>query len=379
MLIKRKIQDKIEKRLWQGKIIIIYGARQVGKTTLARELLQKYPESSAYYNCEESDVASGLSAGTSTALKQFFGDKKLVVLDEAQKIKDIGTKLKLLVDNYPEMQVIATGSSSFELSNIVNEPLTGRFFSFQLYPFSLRELLATRSDIEIKRLLPSFMRFGLYPSIVDLGEEEAAEQISLISRSYLFKDIFALQELRSPEVLDRLTQMLALQVGREVSLEELSRSLSVSIETVNRYLLLLERAFVIFRLPAFSRNLRTEIKKSRKIYFFDCGLRNAIISNFNSLEKRDDVGALWENFCLVERIKANQADGLSPKRYFWRTYDQKEIDYIEEAGGALSAFEFKWSEGKSAKLPKAWQENYPGASFGVVSPADVDGFILGKS
>ena len=366
MLIKREIQEKIEKDLWKEKIVIVYGARQVGKTTLVNQILKKYPEESGYYNCEEGDVAEGLSVETSTALKNFFGKKKLVILDEAQKIKNIGIKLKLLIDNYPEMQIIATGSSSFELANIVNEPLTGRFYSYQLYPFSLFELKQIYSEMEIKRLLERFLRLGLYPEITKLGEQEAQKQISLIANSYLFKDIFTFQEVRNPEVLTKLTQMLALQLGNEVSLEELANSLGVSIETVERYIILLERAFVIFRLPAFSRNLRTEIKKSRKIYFYDCGIRNALIRNFNSLELRSDVGALWENFCIAERIKSNQRKDLSPNQYFWRTYSQKEIDYLEDQDGRLSAFEFKWNK-KKTKVPKEFLDAYKNYEFEIVS------------
>ena len=366
MLIKREIQEKIEKDLWKGKIVIIYGARQVGKTTLVNQILKKYSEKSEYYNCEESDVAEGLSAGTSTALKNFFGEKKLVILDEAQKIRDIGIKLKLLVDNYPEMQIVATGSSSFELANIINEPLTGRFYSYQLYPFSLFELKQIYSETEVNRLLERFLRLGLYPEITKLGEQEAQKQISLIANNYLFKDIFTFQEVRNPEVLIKLAQMLALQLGNEVSLDELSNSLGVSIETVERYIILLERAFVIFRLPTFSRNLRTEIKKSRKIYFYDCGIRNALIRNFNPPSLRSDVGALWENFCLVERIKANQRKDLSPNQYFWRTYSQKEIDYLEDQNGRLSTFEFKWNK-KKTKTPKEFLDAYKNAEFEVVS------------
>ena len=374
MLIKREIQEKIEKDLWKEKIVIIYGARQVGKTTLVNQILKRYSEKAGYYNCEESDVAEGLSVGTSTALKNFFGEKKLIILDKAQKIKDIGIKLKLLVDNYPEMQIIATGSSSFELANIVNEPLTGRFYSYQLYPFSIFELKQIYSEIEVNRLLERFLRLGLYPEITKLGEQEAQKQISLIANNYLFKDIFTFQEVRNPEVLTKLSQMLALQLGNEVSLEELANTLGVSIETIERYIILLERAFVIFRLPAFSRNLRTEIKKSRKIYFYDCGIRNALIRNFNSLDLRNDIGALWENFCITEKMKANQRKDLLSNYYFWRTYDQKEIDYIEERNGKLSAFEFKWKKDKQ-KPPQEFLDTYENSEFKIVNKDNYWSFV----
>jgi len=244
--------------------------------------------------------------------------------------------------------------------------LTGRFYSYQLYPFSLYELKQIYSEIEVNRLLERFLRLGLYPEITKLGEQEAQKQISLIANNYLFKDIFTFQEVRNPEVLTKLTQMLALQLGNEVSLDELANGLGVSIETVERYIILLERAFVIFRLPAFSRNLRTEIKKSRKIYFYDCGIRNALIRNFNSLNLRSDVGALWENFCITERIKANQRKDLSPNQYFWRTYSQKEIDYLEERDGMLFAFEFKWNK-KKTKPPKEFLNAYKNAEFEIIN------------
>lgn len=347
----------------------------MGKTTLVNQILKKHSEKAEYYNCEESDVAEGLSAGTSTALKNFFGEKKLVILDEAQKIRDIGTKLKLLVDNYPEMQIIATGSSSFELANIVNEPLTGRFYSYQLYPFSLFELKQIYSEMEVNRLLERFLRLGLYPEITKFGKQEAQKQIFLIANNYLFKDIFTFREVRNPEVLTKLAQMLALQLGNEVSLDELVNNLRVSIETVERYIILLERAFVIFRLPAFSRNLRTEIKKSRKIYFYDCGIRNALIRNFNSLNLRNDGGSLWENFCIIERMKANQRKDLSPNQYFWRTYSQKEIDYIEERDGKLYAFEFKWNK-KKTKIPKEFLDTYKNSKFKVINKDNYQEFAV---
>lgn len=377
MVIKRDIQEKIEKRLWQGKVIIIYGARRVGKTTLVKRILDKYQENAAYYNCEEGDVAEGLSADTSTALRHFFGDKKLIILDEAQKIKNIGTKIKLLVDNYTDMQIIATGSSSFDLSNSVNESLTGRFYAYHLYPFSLGEIMQIYSETDINRLLEKkYMRFGLYPETISKGDDEASDYMTLVAQSYLFKDVFSLQSVRNPEVLHKLVQLLALQIGNEVSLEELSVNLKVSIETVERYITILERAFVVFRLPAFSRNLRTEIKKSRKIYFYDCGIRNALIRNFNHLELRQDVGALWENFCIAERIKNNQKNNIRAHQYFWRTYDQKEIDYIEEYGGNLYAYEFKWNTKAKNKIPKMWSETYPGADHMTITRTNYGDFVL---
>lgn len=367
MQITRFLQQKIEARLFQGKIIILYGARQVGKTTLVKEILKKHPLNSNYYNCEEVDVQIALGKGTSVALKNFFGNKQLIVLDEAQKIKNIGNKLKLLIDNYPEMQIIATGSSSFELSNSIREPLTGRKFEFFIPAISVKELY--QDKLIFNRNLENLLRFGLYPDVVN-NSQNPEIILREIATSYLYKDIFNFQEIRSPELILNLLQLLALQIGGEVSYYELSQKIGLSSETIERYIYLLEQAFVIFRLPAFSRNLCNEVSKTRKIYFWDIGIRNSLIQNTNQLQVRNDIGGLWENFCIVEKIKQDQLLSKFTNNYFWRTYQQKEIDFIQESAGNLETFEFKWNPKKINKIPKLFQENYPNSTFKVINPSN---------
>ncbi len=365
MIIKRTIQKKIESSLFKKKVVIIYGARQVGKTTLVKAILEKIPQDSGYFNCDEPDIRSALTEKTSTELKAFFGRKKFVVLDEAQRVKNIGLTLKLLVDNFPEMQVIATGSSSFELSNKVSEPLTGRKYEHHLYPFSLEELKDIYSDLEINRLLERMMVFGMYPGIA-LAETNTEIELKELSKSYLYKDALQYQYIKSPEVLEKLLQALALQIGSEVSYNELSSLLGIDKNTVAVYIRILESAFIIFRLNPFSRNLRNELKKLRKIYFYDLGVRNVLINNLNPLELRQDTGALWENFMISERLKHNNNHNIGVNAYFWRTKQKQEIDYLEETGGKLSGFEFKWKKDR-VRFPKPFLESYPGTKIELVT------------
>jgi hypothetical protein len=371
MNFNRAIEPLIEKQLFKGKIIIIYGARQVGKTTLSKDLLKKHQiGGSLYLNCDEPDIKQSLENKTSTELKQIIGDKKLIVIDEAQRVRDIGITLKLLVDNFPEIQIIATGSSSFDLSNHISEPLTGRSIEFRLYPISLLELKQQYSEIELSRLFERFLRFGNYPKVINSSPVEAPEIISAIAQNYLYKDILAFEKLKNPEILQKLLQALALQLGQEVSYTELANLLKINKITVEKYIQILEKSFVIFRLNPFSRNLRKEISKMRKIYFYDLGIRNSLIKNFNELALRTDVGAMWENFCIAERAKANTFNRKLVNTYFWRTQDQKEIDYLEEEGGKLKAFEFKWGE-KKYKIPKEFIAAYPGTDIKVINKANI--------
>lgn len=365
-MLERAIFPEIEKRLFKGKIIIIYGPRRVGKTTLVKEILRKHTCPDGYFNCEEPDINKALTNKTSTELKKLIGERKLVVLDEAQKVKNIGLTLKLLVDNFPEIQVIATGSSSFDLANETAEPLTGRTFEFKLFPFSLNELNQKYNQLEIGRLLETFLRFGAYPEVVQADSGLAGELISDITRNYLYKDILEFERLKNPDLILKLLQALALQLGSEVAYTELANLLGVDKVTVERYIQILEKAFVIFRLTPLSRNLRKELTKTRKIYFCDLGIRNSLINNFNELDLRADVGAIWENFCILERLKFNSARKLFPNIYFWRTYDQKEIDYIEEEGGKFKVFEFKWNQSKY-KFPKEFSEHYPHCEFKLIN------------
>lgn len=363
-IIPRKIQPEIERWLFKGKVLIIYGARQVGKTTLVKSLVRGYNDSSLYLNCDEPDVRLALSEKTSTQLKEFIGNKKLVIIDEAQRVTNIGITLKLLVDNYPEIQIIATGSSSFDLSNNVKEPLTGRKIEFTLFPFSVEELLTQESPIENARLLANRLIFGSYPGVV-LG---SSKEILLreIAETYLFKDLFALQTVRNPDQLRRLLQALALQIGSEVSYTEMGTLLNLDKATVERYIRLLIQTNVLFELPPFKNNLRNTLGRLRKIYFCDLGIRNTVINNFNPLELRTDIGPLWENFYILERLKFHRNRLQYPNTYFWRDYSKAEIDYLEESNGQMRAFECKWSA-RSARMPKAFSDQFPDVQLELVN------------
>jgi hypothetical protein len=373
-MIPRAIQSQIEKRLFKGKAIIIYGARQVGKTTLIREFQKKFSESEALYlNCDEPDFRATLTGVTSTGLKELIGRKKIIFIDEAQRVKNIGVTLKLFVDNFPDRQVIATGSSSLDLSNEIIEPLTGRKYEFQLFPFALAELRRKYSKIELNRLLEKRLIFGMYPEIVEKPDEAEALLKSLAS-SYLYKDVLQYQSLKRPELLEKLLVALALQIGSEVSYTELANLLGVNKDTVANYIQLLEKAFVVFRLSPFSRNLRSELTKLRKIYFYDTGIRNALINNFNPLSFRQDIGPLWENFMISERMKRNFNQGNHVNVYFWRTHQQQEIDYLEERGGALAGFEFKWKGGKR-RPPQIFLDTYAGSRVEFIDSQNYGDFV----
>lgn len=373
-IIKRTIQKSIENKLFKGKIIVVYGARQVGKTTLIKEIQKKYPENSVYFNCDEPDIRKSFTDKTSTELKSFIGNKKLVFLDEAQRVMNIGLTLKLLADNYPEIQIVATGSSSFDLSNKIIEPLTGRKYEFYVYPFSVQELKQIYSDLEISRLLEKRILTGMYPEIVR-KENEAEILLKNITKDYLYKDILEYQGIKNPEILERLLTALALQIGNEVSYNELSGIVGADKKTVASYIQILEKAFVLFRLKPYSKNLRKEIGKLRKIYFFDTGIRNALINNFNPFNIRTDIGPLWENFLISERVKKNNNLGISKNIYFWRTYEQQEIDYLEEEKGGLAAFEFKWN-GKTFKKPKSFTDTYPSADIKLINKDNFEEFLV---
>ena len=372
-LIKRTIQNKIEEKLFKGRIIIIYGSRRVGKTTLAKQIQKKYLDESIYLNCDEPDIKEAFTNVTSTEVKNFIGNKRLVFLDEAQRIKNIDLSLKIAVDNFPNIQIVATGSSSFELSNKINEPLTGRKYEFHLYPFSINELLQIYSWPEVLRILETRMLFGMYPEIIQASQDEVKALLRSIASSYLYKDVLQYQNIKNHDILERLLQVLALQIGNEVSYNELATSLGINKKTVANYIQILEKAFVIFRLGPFSRNLRKELTKLRKIYFYDTGIRNALVNNFNNLNLRQDVGALWENFIISERLKFNNNRGKDVNVYFWRTHEQQEIDYIEEAGG-LSGFEFKWKKG-TFKAPGAFTGAYPDAKIKLITRENFRDFL----
>jgi predicted AAA+ superfamily ATPase len=374
-MITRDIYEGVQKRLFQGKAILLTGPRQVGKTTFLKQLIAgTVGQQVLSLNCDEPDIRIALENVTSTQLKALIGKHKLILIDEAQKVSNIGITLKLMVDNMEDIQIIATGSSAFDLRDKLNEPLTGRKFEYRLFPFSSNELISHTSILEERRLLEQRLIYGMYPDVVN-HSSDAITLLKELTNSYLFKDIFALRDLRRPDELARLLTALALQVGNEVSYNELGQTLGIDKETVERYLELLEKVFVVFRLNSFSRNVRNELKKSRKVYFFDNGVRNAVINNYAPLALRNDTGALFENFFISERRKYIDYQCIYANTFFWRTHAQQEIDYIEERNGVLYAFEIKWKENKKCRLPGAFAEAYPDHAFEIITPANYLNFL----
>jgi len=367
-MITRTLQQRIEGNLFKGKAIIVIGARQVGKSTLFRQITEKLEEPVLMLNCDEPEVRELLAGMNLVELKLMIGKHRVVVIDEAQRVPEIGMTLKRITDNFPEVQLLVTGSSSFELQNRLNEPLTGRKYEYHLFPISTRELLEHGGLIAVKQSLESRLIYGSYPDIVNHADE-AKELLMNIAGSYLYKDILALEDVRRPALLEKLLVALALQVGSEISYNEIAQTVGSDSKTVEKYIDLLEKCYIVFRLGAFNRNLRTELKKSKKVYFYDNGIRNAVIQNFAPLSMRNDVGALWENFFISERIKANEYEGRYAKSYFWRTTQQQEIDYIEEADGQFTAFEMKWNpRKKTTPFPAAFLKAYSVKQEAVVTP-----------
>ena len=376
-MIERLLKNLIEKRLYRNKAIIVIGPRQVGKTTLLKMLVSDTKNKVLEWNCDEPDVRRKLTEPTSTELKAEIGDADLILIDEAQRVKNIGITLKLLIDNCPEKQVIATGSSAIEMSNSINEPLTGRKYEYVMYPFSCEELFNEFGEQEELRMLERRLIYGSYPEVVNNAGEERDTLTELVG-SYLYKDIFSFQDVRKPEIIEQLLQALALQIGSEVSYNELGRLLGLNTATIQRYIDLLEKSYVVFHLRSFSRNVRSELKKSRKIYFYDNGVRNALIGDYKPLELRNDTGALWENYIISERLKYNAYNSFYGKSYFWRTQQQQEIDYIEDIDGVLHTYEFKWNNSKHPRLTDTFAKNYPNHTFTVVSPENYQSFVKGE-
>lgn len=366
-MIARVIEKEVEKRLFKNKVILLYGARQTGKTTLVKELLGKHE--GVYFNGDEPDIRARFTGRTSSELKNLLGAAKLVVIDEAQRIENIGLTLKLMVDNFPEVQVLATGSSGFELADRLKEPLTGRKYEFMLPPLSLEEIEMTQGALEADRKIPAAVIYGMYPEPALLGSPEAQERLMELGGSYLYKDILLLGHIRNPDALEKLLRALALQIGREVSYTELAGLTGLDKNTVETYIRILEQAFIIFRLPPFSRNLRTELKKMRKIYFWDTGIRNAVINSFAPLETRPDAGALRENFLIAERMKYLKNHLSANSSGFWRTHQQQEIDYIEERSSGLLAVEIKTQSGRG-RIPATFTQAYPDAEARLLTSAD---------
>lgn len=373
-MISRTILPTIQKELFSGKAIIVLGARQVGKSTLLKEMLTSI-ENVLWLDAENPDIHLIFENSTDTRLKTFFGKNTIVVIDEAQKIENIGSKLKLIVDHIPDVQVIATGSSSFELKNKLNEPLTGRKFEHQLFPLSFREMVDYQGLLEEKRVLPHRLVFGYYPEII-VKSTQAENLLKSLTDSYLYKDLLLFNGIRKPEKLKDLLKALALQIGSEVNYQELGNLLSMSNETVEDYIHLLEQTFVIFRLNSFHTNQRKEIKKGKKIYFYDLGIRNAIINDFSPFETRQDKGTIFENFIISEIIKHDSYNGTNLNFYFWRTTEQQEIDLILEKNNQLKVFEIKWNTNAKARLSKSFSEKYKNSEFQLIHSENFFEFLL---
>lgn len=367
----------ISNHLQQGKVLIIYGARQVGKTTLVKLFLEQSEISHQFYTGDDLSFSSDFAKCELRIIEKMVSGIDLLVIDEAQKIENIGTALKLVVDHFPDKFVIATGSSSFDLANSTDEPLTGRKNIITLYPISLKEILQTTTVYELDKQIENLLIYGSYPEVVSSGDIRQKEnRITEIKNSYLIKDILEFQKLKRPNVILDLLKLIAFQTGNQVSTVELGKQLGLDKKTVQRYLDLLEKSFVLISLGGFSRNLRKEVSKMKMYYFMDLGIRNAVIANFNSLNLRNDVGQLWENFMLIERMKRNAYQSHSVNYYYWRTYDQKEIDLIEESGGTLKGFEFKWNPNRKVKSPKEWLDTYDNAEFKIISQENYQKFVL---
>lgn len=374
-MIHRRLEDNIRKLLGGKKAIIIMGARQVGKSTLLHQMLDNQ-ENIIWMNGDDIDVQELFRDISSTRLRALLGNKKTLVIDEAQRIPDIGLRIKLITDQVEGVQVIATGSSSFELASKVNESLTGRKREFKMFPLTFSEMVEHTNLLEELRMIPHRMVYGYYPEVVcNPGDEN--DVLKELSDSYLYKDILSFDGINKPDKLSRLLKALALQIGNQISYNEIGNLIGLDSKTVERYIDILEKSFIIFRLGSFSRNLRNELKSSRKIYFWDLGIRNAVIGNIAQIENRTDTGELWENFAIVERIKQNCYRNGFAQSWFWRTQQQKEIDYIEEENGVIQAFEFKWNERKAhVKTPESFAKAYPDATFHVITPKNIEEFLL---
>lgn len=367
-LIKRQIEDRVISYLRPNKVVVLLGPRRVGKTVLLQQVLERISEPYLLLHGEDEDVRRQLEYRSTQRYKNLLGDTSLLIIDEAQKIPDIGNVLKLMVDTIPEIKIIATGSSAFDLEKFTGEPLTGRKMTFNLFALSEEELNQTENAFEKKANLHHRLVYGNYPELIhipDLSQKKI--YLDELINSYLLKDILEFDLIRNSDKILQLLRLLAYQVGKEVSHTELGKQLGMSKNTVERYLDLLSKVFILHSVPAWSRNLRKEIVKGKRWYFYDNGIRNALIGNMNAIENRNDIGALWENYIVSERVKYQKYTNMLVYNYFWRTYDQQEIDWIEDRGGKLHAYEFKWSSKRTAKLPKIFQEAYPGSDFQVIN------------
>ncbi len=374
-MIDRIILESIINKLPSGKVIILYGARQVGKTTLVERLIENSKDY-LYFNADNIEDRLQLEQESATKFRTLFSNKKLIIIDEAQRVKNIGLNLKIIYDQL-HIPIIATGSSAFELANNISESLTGRKHEYHLHPLSFEELSEHFGVFEEYKNLSNRLIYGSYPEIVTQPSQQK-EILNSLASSYLYKDILEWNKIKKSDKLIKLLQALAFQIGNQVSYNELAQIVGINKETVENYIDLLEKSFVIFSLKSFNRNLRTELKKSKKIYFYDNGIRNALINNFNQIELRNDVGALWENYIISERYKYNSNHNQFVNCFFWRTKNQQEIDFIEERNGKLYAYEFKWSAYKKAKIPIAFQKAYPDAVVEIIRPDNYYDFLTTK-
>jgi len=376
MIIKRYLLSQIGSAITPGKVVVLYGPRQVGKTTLLMELLATTGKKTKLVNADELRYREPLASQDMRILGDLLGDHELLIIDEAQRVENIGLNLKILVDQFPHAAFIATGSASFDLANKISEPLTGRSLTYHMYPVSYSELTEAFGLFEARMDLDRWLIWGGYPEIVSERRTEKREQLlEELVGSYLYRDLLEMEGVRKPEIIVQLLRLLAFQIGQEVSQSELATSLGVNRATVDRYLDLLEKVFVVFRVGGFSRNLRKEVTKNARYYFYDNGVRNALIRNFNLLDLRDDVGALWENFLVIERKKANAEHGRFANSYFWRTYDQKEIDLIEERKGQLFGYEFKRKGKMRNATQKEFIKTYPNAELKTITRENFEGFL----
>lgn len=372
-LLKKTLQEKF----FCGKALIIVGARQTGKTTLTLDLIKDFKGKLRVFNCDNPTDRELLSDKNLEFLKPLVADADIILIDEGQKVNNIGQTIKLIVDYYKnQKQILATGSSTLHLLDSVQESLTGRKYVYHLFPLSLEEIYPDKDQLKFLKEIEMLLIFGMYPEIVK--QKSFAEKIELLqelSSSYLYKDILEFQEVKNPNILMRLIKALALQIGAEVSYTELANLLGIDKKTVERYIDLLEKSFVVFRLSPYTKNKRREIAKLKKIYFYDLGVRNTVINNFNFLENRADKGALWENFLIIERLKYRSYHKIYTNQYFWRTYDGSEIDLVEEREEKLYGYEFKWSKQKIiVRKPVSW--DYPNSSYKIITPSDIRGFVL---
>ena len=374
-MVKRLLEENILAKLNKEKAIILLGPRQVGKTTLLKDLFKNSTET-IWLNADEIDVQALFANISAKRLEAIIGNKKVVIIDEAQRIPAIGLRMKLITDQMPEVQLIATGSSAFELSNKLNEPLTGRKWEFKMYPISFQEMANHHGLLDEMRLLPHRLIYGYYPDVVNHPGTEK-EILRQLSDSYLYKDILLIDQIKKPAALVKLLQALAFQVGSQVSYHELAQLCGLDGKTIEKYMMLLEQSYIIFRLTSFTRNLRNELKKSRKIYFYDNGIRNALIANFNQIENRADIGALWENYLVAERVKYLAYQQKWVNHWFWRTTEQQEIDYLEEVDGKLTAYEFKWNPSAKVTIPNSFKQAYPSAEINIIHRENFEQFLVG--